>query len=179
MKRDLPNLTSSQYVALVVLRTLVGWHFLYEGYFKLLGPAWGRDGAPLEHWTAAGYLRGASGPFAGAFHALGNAPWAGTLDLAIAVGLVLVGLSLLLGLLTRAGCLGALTFLTLFYISAIPLSGIPEPRAEGTYLLVNKNLIEAAAVVVLFLFPTGAIAGLDRWLVTMRRPRGSAREVAA
>jgi hypothetical protein len=38
-------------------------------------------------------------------------------------------------------------------------------RAEGTYLLVNKNLIEACAVAVLFAFRTGSIAGLDRlWL---------------
>jgi hypothetical protein len=40
----------------------------------------------------------------------------------------------------------------LFYVSAIPLSGLPEPRSEGAYLLVNKNLIEAAAVLVVSLF---------------------------
>ena len=33
---------------LVVLRTLVGWHFLYEGYTKLLYPAWGQNGAPVR-----------------------------------------------------------------------------------------------------------------------------------
>lgn len=141
-----------QRIAVMVLRTLIGWHFLYEGYFKLLRPAWGRNGAPLEPWTAAGYLRGATGPFADMFHALGNAPWIGALDVAIALSLVLVGLSLLLGLFVRAGCIGAFALLMLFYISVIPLSGMPEPRAEGTYLLVNKNLIEAAAVLVVFFF---------------------------
>ncbi len=145
--------TGRQYLALVVLRTLIGWHFLYEGYYKLLRPAWGRDGVPLEAWSAAGYLRAATGPFAGIFHALGNSPWIGTLDVIVALALVVVGLSLLLGIFTRAGCIGALALLTLFYLSAIPMSGIPEPRAEGAYLLVNKNLIEAAAVVVLLLFP--------------------------
>jgi thiosulfate dehydrogenase [quinone] large subunit len=145
--------TGRQYLALVVLRTLIGWHFLYEGYYKLLRPAWGRDGVPLEPWSAAGYLRAATGPFAGIFHALGNSPWIGTLDVIVALALAVVGLSLLLGIFTRAGCIGALALLTLFYLSAIPMSGIPEPRAEGAYLLVNKNLIEAAAVVVLLLFP--------------------------
>jgi thiosulfate dehydrogenase (quinone) large subunit len=145
--------TGRQYLALVVLRTLIGWHFLYEGYHKLLRPAWGRDGVPLEPWSAAGYLRAATGPFAGIFHALGNSPWIGTLDVIVALALAVVGLSLLLGIFTRAGCIGALALLTLFYLSAIPMSGIPEPRAEGAYLLVNKNLIEAAAVVVLLLFP--------------------------
>ncbi len=150
--------TSRQYFALLVLRTLIGWHFLYEGYFKLLRPAWGRDGVPLEPWTAAGYLRGATGPLAGIFHALGNSPWIGTLDVIIAVALVAIGLSLLLGIFTRAGCIGALALLTLFYLSAIPMSGMPEPRTEGAYLLVNKNLIEAAAVVVLLLFPIREVA---------------------
>jgi hypothetical protein len=50
----------------------------------------------------------------------------------------------------------------MFYLSAIPV-GLPEARAEGTYLFVNKNLIEAAAVLVVFSFRTGRIAGLDRW----------------
>jgi thiosulfate dehydrogenase [quinone] large subunit len=157
------TLTGGQQFALVVLRTLIGWHFLYEGYFKLMRPAWSRGGEPLAAWSAAGYLKSATGPLASQFHALGNVPWIGGLDTAIAVGLVLIGLSLMLGLFTRVGCLAALAMLTLFYLSGIPLSGQPEPRAEGVYLLVNKNLIEAAAVVVLLLFPTGLIAGLDRW----------------
>jgi thiosulfate dehydrogenase [quinone] large subunit len=143
---------NAQRLAVVVLRTLIGWHFLYEGYFKLLRPAWGRDGAPLEPWTAAAYLRGATGPFAEMFHALGNPPWIGVLDVAIAAGLVIIGLSLLLGFFVRAGCIGAFALLMLFYVSAIPLSGMPEPRAEGAYLIVNKNLIEAAAVLVVFFF---------------------------
>jgi hypothetical protein len=41
--------------------------------------------------------------------------------------------------------------------------GTPRQRrgAEGNYLLVNKNLIEAAAVAVVLVFRTGRIAGLD------------------
>ena len=31
--------------ALVLLRTLIGWHFLYEGYYKLVTPG-GREPAP-------------------------------------------------------------------------------------------------------------------------------------
>jgi thiosulfate dehydrogenase [quinone] large subunit len=145
-------LTAAQRALLVVLRTLIGWHFLYEGYFKLLRPAWGRTGAPLEAWTSAGYLQGATGPLAGVFRALGESPWIGWLDTTIAVTLVLVGLALMLGIVTRTACAVAFGLLTMFYLSAIPTSGLPEPRAEGAYLLVNKNLIEAAAVLVLMSF---------------------------
>ncbi len=72
-----------------------------------------------------------------------------------------VGLSLMLGFFTQTGCAGALGLLAMFYLSAIPL-GLPEARAEGTYLIVNKNLIEAAAVVVLLRFAPAASPGLIR-----------------
>jgi thiosulfate dehydrogenase [quinone] large subunit len=150
-----------QQVGLVVLRTLIGWHFVYEGYFKLALPGWGRDGSPLADWTAAGYLRAASGPFAPLFRPLAESPLTPWIDMLMPFALLLVGLSLMLGLLTQLGCWGALALLSLFYLSAVPASGVPQAGAEGAYLFVSKNLIEAAAVVVLLAFRTGRIAGLD------------------
>lgn len=173
------SVTGAQQAALVLLRTLIGWHFLYEGYVKLLRPAWGRDGVPLDAWTSAGYLTGATGPFASLFHALGSASWIGALDGVIAGALVLIGLSLILGLFTQPGLVGAAMLLSLFYLSAIPLTGAAEPRTEGAYLLVNKNLIELVAVVVLLLFRTGEMAGLDRWRGTARVGARRVEEVAA
>ena len=164
-------MSGAQQVALVALRTLIGWHFLYEGYVKLLTPSWGPDGIPVAAWSAAGYLRGATGPFAGAFHALGSSPWIGNLDVLVAVTLAAIGLGLMLGALTQAACIGGISMLALFYLSAMPMSGVPEPRTEGTYLLVNKNLIELAALTVLFTFRTGRIAGLDRWFADARARR--------
>jgi thiosulfate dehydrogenase [quinone] large subunit len=164
---DTISLNRRQQIALVVLRTLVGWHFLYEGYVKLLNPAWARDGHPLAAWSSAGYLKSASGPFADLFHSLGAAAWVGRFDVAIAVLLIAVGLSLMLGWFTQLGCVGAMGLLALFYVSAIPL-GLPESHAEGTYLIVNKNLIELVSVGVIFAFRTGQIAGLDAWSVRSR-----------
>ena len=40
------KLSRSQMIAVVVLRILIGWHFLYEGLSKLMNPG----------WSAAGYL---------------------------------------------------------------------------------------------------------------------------
>ena len=40
-------LSSWQQIALIALRTLIGWHFLYEGYYKLALPGWSADGAPI------------------------------------------------------------------------------------------------------------------------------------
>ena len=94
--------TRWQGVALVVLRTLLGWHFLYEGYYKLMLPAWSSAGSPLPVWSAGGYLRAATGPLAPAFHALAASALAGWIDLAVPIALALVGLSLVLGLFTRS-----------------------------------------------------------------------------
>jgi thiosulfate dehydrogenase (quinone) large subunit len=153
-------MSALQRFTLIALRTLIGWHFLYEGYTKLVQPAWGRAGAPVAAWSSAAYLQAATGPFADAFHALGRSQWIGTIDLTVALALVAIGLSLILGFFTQLGCAGAVALLAMFYLSAIPV-GLPEARSEGTYLFVNKNLIEAAAVLTLFTFRTGRIAGLD------------------
>jgi len=169
------RLSRVQAVSVVLLRTIIGWHFLYEGYYKLVLPAWSTTGQPLGHWSAAGYLRAATGPFANVFHSLAASrivPW---IDMLVPVALVLVGLSLTLGLFTRLGCWGAMALLAMFYVSAIPMSGAPATGQEGTYLLVSKNLIELVAVVVVLAFHTGRIAGLD----LLFAPRSANLEPAA
>ena len=97
-----------------------------------------------------------------------NAGWTPWIDRTVKVALLLIGLSLVLGLFTRVGAWGALLFLSLFYLLYIPLMGVPQPSNEGTYLIVNKTLIEAVAVGVLLAFDTGAIAGIDLLLKRKR-----------
>lgn len=168
-------LNVSQWFTLILLRTLIGWHFLYEGLYKLLLPGWTRAGEPVRNWSAAGYLAGTGGPFAEWFHALAQPPAIGWIDMLVPMALVAVGVSLMLGLFTQLGCLGAALFLGLFYVSAPPLAGVPQPGAEGAYLVVNKNLIELAAVLTVAAFRTGRLAGVDVWL----RGRRAARDASA
>jgi thiosulfate dehydrogenase [quinone] large subunit len=173
-----PVMTRAQEVALVVMRTLIGWHFLYEGFSKVWWPSWTRAGVPLGHWSSAGYLRASAGPLAGFFKGFADASWLPWLDLAIAWGLVLVGLGLMLGLYTQLACAGGLALLCVFYVSYLPTSGAMEPGAEGSYLFVNKNLVEAAAVAVLLAFRTGRIAGLDLLRARPRAPQATPAEAA-
>ena len=160
------GLTGFQQFSLVALRTAVGWHFAYEGFYKLMLPGWSRTGQLVPAWSAEGYLRGASGPLAPTFHFLtSHTAMMHAVDVTVPIGLLLVGLSLMVGLLTQIGCAGAIAFLAMFYLSQPPFTGIPQAGAEGTYLFVNKNLIELLAVMTIMAFPTGAIAGLDRlWI---------------
>ena len=164
------RLTAFQQIALVLLRTAIGWHFAYEGFYKLMLPGWSRSGQRVAAWSAEAYLKGASGPLAPFFHDLAAHP--GTMhavDLMVPIGLLLVGLSLMLGVLTQAGCLSAIAFLATFYPSQPPFTGMPQTGAEGTYLFVSKNLIELIAVAAVMAFRTGAIAGLDQLWLAKRR----------
>jgi thiosulfate dehydrogenase (quinone) large subunit len=154
-------LSSAQQIALVALRSAVGWHFLYEGYYKALLPGWDRAGQPIAEWTAAGYLAAASGPLAAPLHWLSGSPLIGWVEALVITALIAAGLSMLLGLFTQAGTWTALALLSLFYLAQVPLAGRPVPGAEGAYLLVNKTLVEWVAVLTLLVFRTGRIAGLD------------------
>jgi thiosulfate dehydrogenase [quinone] large subunit len=175
----LPALSTAQQVTLVFLRTLIGWHFAYEGYFKLLRPAWGRDGVPLAEWTSAGYLRATTGPFASVFHEMAGSPWLPWIDAGVAAALLVAGLSLMLGLFTDVGAVIGVALLALFYVSLPPTSGLPQAGTEGAYLFVNKNLVEAAALLVIFVFDTGRIAGLDLLRARRRAPAAPLEEQAA
>jgi thiosulfate dehydrogenase (quinone) large subunit len=152
-------------MAITVLRVFVGWHFLYEGIAKLTSAS----------WSAAGYLRQARGPFADLFRWLAGQPnLLANADLITMWGLTAVGLLLMLGLFTRLASLGAIGFIVLFYLCNPPFVGyfysIPS---EGSYLIVNKNLVELSALVVVLVTGSGRFAGLDRIVHGLigRRPR--------
>jgi thiosulfate dehydrogenase [quinone] large subunit len=154
--------SSLQQFALVSLRTLIGWHFLYEGLYKLRLPGWSPEGNPLPAWSSTGFIRASTGPLGKLAHFAADHGWMPFIDKLIMFGIAAVGFSLILGFLTRLGCVGGIMLLSMFYFLAIPTTGMPQPQAEGSYLIVNKTLIEGVAVLVLLAFDTGRIAGLDR-----------------
>ena len=152
-------------VAITVLRVVVGWHFLYEGVAKLTAPS----------WSAAGYLKQARGPFAELFRWLASQPThLANADLITMWGLTLVGILLILGLFTRLASVAGIGLILLFYLANPPLVGyFYSLPTEGSYLIVNKNLVELCALVVILVTGSGRFAGLDRLLhrVFVRRPR--------
>jgi thiosulfate dehydrogenase (quinone) large subunit len=142
--------------ALVSMRMLIGWHFLYEGVAKITNP----------YWTSAGYLRESQGWFSEFFLNLANNP--GTLTVVDHLnqwGLVLIGLALLVGTFERTAAVAGIVLLALYYMAAPPFPGMEYTiPAEGSYLIVNKLLIELAALLVVLGFPTAHRIGLDRLL---------------
>ena len=145
-----------QFYGLVTLRFLIGWHFLYEGISKLLNP----------YWSSAAYLLDSKWIFSGLANTIVSNPNLLTLSDYINMwGLTLVGVSLIFGIYSRYGSLVGMGFIMLYYLFAPPLVGLEYGKPnEGSYIIVNKNLIEACALWVLYSFPTSQHIGLDRFL---------------
>ena len=144
-----------QLFSLVLLRVLIGWHLLYEGIVKVMDAS----------WSSGDFLANAQGPIAGFFHHLASDnTLLFVVDIVNEWGLILIGLSLILGFFTRVGTLVGILLLTLYYLANPPLLGVSlGANIEGSYLIVNKNLIEAAGLLVLFAFRTSHLYGLDRF----------------
>jgi uncharacterized membrane protein YphA (DoxX/SURF4 family) len=83
-------------------------------------------------------------------------------------GLTAVGALLLVGLFSRSACVAGACFLVMFYLAMPALPWLPEnPRAEGHYLYVNKNIIEMLALLALATTRSGRWAGLDGLLYVL------------
>src|SRR5262249_32436886 len=86
----------------------------------------------------------------------------GWADFLVAWGLTIIGACLLLGLFSRTACVAGALLVLSFYLAMPPWPGLPEnPRAEGHYLIVNKNIIEMLALLALATTASGKWAGLD------------------
>lgn len=142
---------------LVILRVAIGWHFLYEGVIKLLNP----------NWSSVGYLLDSKGIFSSFFQSLAaSSNVVNVVDLMNQWGLVLIGLGLILGGLTRIACYSGMLLLAFYYLSHPPFVGIKFAMPlEGNYLLVDKVFIEFCALGVLSIFPTGKYIGIDRFFL--------------
>lgn len=148
--------SNAQLSWLVVLRVAIGWHFLYEGLVKLMNP----------NWSSVGFLLDSGGFMKSFFYSLAsNSATVNIIDMLNIWGLLLIGLSLILGFLARPAIIFGIALLAMYYLSHPPFVGIryAVPN-EGSYLIVNKNLIELIALAVLYVFPSSKYIGIDRFI---------------
>ncbi|MBU2649573.1 MAG: DoxX family membrane protein [Bacteroidetes bacterium] len=146
--------TSSQLTFLVLLRVFIGWHFLYEGASKLLNPA----------WSGKSYLLDSKGFMSGFYEWIaGNNSLLMVSDFMNEWGLTLIGLSLILGIFTRISGIAGIILLLLYYLSHPAWPGLEYLMpVDGSYFIINKNIIEILALLVMLVFPTSHIIGLER-----------------
>lgn len=128
-------------IMVTLFRVAIGWHFLYEGLSKL----W------MGNWSAKGYLTNATGPFEGFYHWMaGSDAMMSIIDPVNIAALILIGLALFLGVAIRLSAISGVVLLMLYYFAYPPFGGtLPGP--EGNLFIVNKNLIEALALITIAL----------------------------
>jgi len=91
-------------------------------------------------------------------------------------GLIAIGVCLILGFLTPFAAICATAFLALLYFSIPPWPNLPpNPKAEGHYWIVNKNLVELIACLLIAVTASGHWFGFDALFFGARRRRRWAR----
>jgi thiosulfate dehydrogenase [quinone] large subunit len=137
-----------QSVTLFALRLIMGWFYFYAGITKVLDP----------QWTSAGYVKGAAS-FTWFFNMLLNSQVLTVVDFLVKWGLVLLGVSLVLGLFVRlSSYLGAL----LMFLLYLPVLKFPMAGAHA--YIVDEHIIYIGVLFMLAHFQAGKVWGLDRWV---------------
>jgi uncharacterized membrane protein YphA (DoxX/SURF4 family) len=136
------------------LRILVGWHFLYEGIIKLMTPG----------WSSKMYLMGSNWIFSDIFHRMAESPGVvNIVDFLNVWGLILIGISLFIGFLVRWSSIAGAILLLFYFVAYPPIPGHTfGTSVEGSYMWVNRNLIELLMLLVFAAFPSDVFFGLDR-----------------
>lgn len=155
------NYSKPQIFWLVALRIIIGWHFLYEGLVKAVNP----------NWSSVGYLLDSAGFMKVFFYGLAaNPATLSVVDFMNIWGLMAIGLGLILGAFNRITLPAGIVLLAFYYLSHPPFVGLKyDLPMEGSYLFINKNLIEIAAMIILFVFPSHRQIGIDRFIFTNKK----------
>jgi len=125
---------------ITVFRVAIGWHFLYEALSKLMA----------GNWSAAGYLSSSIGPFSGFYQWMGGSESVmSVVDPLNIAALILIGLALSLGLAIRISAVSGVVLLMLYYFAHPPFGASLMASTEGSLYIVNKNMIEALALLLL------------------------------
>ena len=139
---------------ITLLRVGIGWHFFYEGLSKLLTP----------EWTATGFLADSTGFLNGFYHWMASSPaLMNVIDLFNVYGLILIGLGLFFGVLTRYAACAGIVLLSLYYFAYPPFGMSLMMQSEGSLYIINELFVEAMALSI-FIFLKEKGYGIDNLL---------------
>lgn len=133
--------------SLVILRLLLGWHFLYAGLTKVLNPGWSAEGF-LLHAIPEG------NPIPGVWTTLAN-DWLWLIDPLNGWGLTLVGLGLFLGAAVRWCAFWASLMMLFYWAASLPLANT---------ILIDDHIIYIVALFGLGALGAGRYYGVDEYV---------------
>ncbi|OGF69142.1 hypothetical protein A3H65_00980 [Candidatus Giovannonibacteria bacterium RIFCSPLOWO2_02_FULL_45_14] len=144
-------MTKSQKLSLFLLRVSIGWLFLYAGLSKLM----------KGNWSAAGYLNSAK-TFPDLYHWFASPGILPVINFLNEYGQILIGISLILGILVRYSSISAVLMMILYYFAVLQF-----PKIGTTAYIVDEHVIYALVLLLLFAMRTGKILGLEGKIIKM------------
>lgn len=141
--------------ALVALRLLVAWTFIWPFLDKVFGLGFSTEpkGSVLNGGspTAGFLLHGTKGPFAHVFDSVAGAVW---LDALFMLGLLGVGLAFLLGIGTRVAAVSCTLMMAFMWL--VTLLPAANPVTDAHWMIAIASIVVAAT-------GAGDTLGLGRW----------------
>ncbi len=150
------DLKSGKAWSIFVLRVVLGFMFLWGGIQKI-----GKE--MTGHYATTGFLSHAvSGPFVTLFNGMaGNA----AVEYLLVYGELLIGISIVFGIVTRVGAISGIPMVLLMYLSQLPAAA----AGYGNYLnqllqtdaLFNEYILMALVFLAFIFLVPGRFMGLD------------------
>ncbi|KKT78865.1 MAG: DoxX [Candidatus Giovannonibacteria bacterium GW2011_GWC2_44_8] len=123
----------------------MGWIFLYAGISKFKNP----------NWSAAGYLNSAK-TFPELYHWLASPEILPVTNLLNEYGQILIGISLIVGVLVRYSSLSGVLMMALYYFAVLQF-----PKIGANSYIVDDHVVYALVLLLLFAMRAGKIYGLE------------------
>lgn len=143
---------------ILLLRLGLAWVFLYAASHQVLVPG----------WSVAGVL-GATKTFHWLFAPLTNPAIAGVLSFLVSYGHLLIGLSLLSGLMVRVSSIFGIALMLMYWMAHMDFPYISDVNS----LLVDDHIIYALVLGLLIATRAGHYFGLDGWAAGLDQVRRS------
>jgi uncharacterized membrane protein YphA (DoxX/SURF4 family) len=144
-----------------VLRVGIGWHFLYEGISKLF----------VKDWTSYYYLTSSTGPLSGFYHWLAASPvLLKIVDILNIWGLILIGIALFIGCMSRIAAIAGTILLALYYFAYPPFGVSLLGPTDSHLYIVDKIFIEGLALLIISVYKERGF-GIDALLEYLKKSK--------
>lgn len=142
----------SRKITYFLLRVSMGWLLFYAGIIKILDPK----------WSAKGYIASAK-TFPGFYQWLASENILPIINFLNEWGLVLIGVSLIVGFLTRWSSIFGALLMLLYYFPILNF-----PFAGQFSYIVDEHIIYALVFILFFVVDVGKYWGLDSYRFSKR-----------
>lgn len=147
---------SSARTLILLLRLSMAWTFLYAASHQVLVPG----------WSAAGFLEHTK-TFHGFFSVFTGPTIAPIISFLVSYGHLLIGLSLLFGLLVRVSAMFGIALMLLYWMAHMDFPYI----SDTNNFLVDEHIVDALVLGLLIATHAGHLSGLDSWAARQKSVR--------